>query len=307
VPAAVRHGGDTAIIPAGGGAADEAELIGSIVREFFASEQEEARAAGTIAYMARVLVQVTMPHSDPKSLRVERTNGTLTVRMTAMGEGLPYGSIPRLLMAWMTTEAVRSRERHLVLGSTLTEFLERLELWRSGGPRGDIPRLRRQMLRTFSTAISAMDSSAERDQGSVLPVASSWDLWWNAKAPEQMGLIPSSVTLGQEFFDAAISSPVPVDMRALQALRRSPLALDLYCWLTYRYSYLRKDVAVPWEALHAQFGADYSRIRKFREKAREALADVVAVYPAARFEATTVGLLLKPSAPHVKRLSSARR
>lgn len=297
---AVRQYGDTA-----------PTRFGDIVREFFAGELEEARAAGAVAYMARVLVQVTLPHSDPKVLRIERNNGTLTVRMTALGEGLPYGTIPRLLVAWMTTEAVRTRDRQLVLGATLNDFLRQLDLVRTGGPRGDITRLRRQMLRTFTTAVSAMDSGrhvgGRRDRGMVLPVAASWDLWWDAKAPDQMGLLPSTVTLGQDFFEATITNPVPVDMRALQALRRSPLALDFYCWLTYRMSYLRRDVTVPWEALHAQFGADYASMRKFRQKAREALRSVASAYPLARFDPATHGLVLQPSPPHVRqRLAPAR-
>lgn len=281
-----------------------------MVREFFAGEMEEARSAGTIAYMARVLVQVTMPHRDPGVLRIERSNGSLTVRMTALGEGLPYGTIPRLLAAWMTTEAVRTRERQLVLGQTLNDFLLQLDLGRGGGVWGDITRLRRQMLRTFSTAVSAMDtrstSRGTRDWGTILPVAATWDLWWDAKAPDQLGLLASTVTLGEQFFEAAISRPVPIDMRALQLLRQSPLALDLYCWMTYRMSYLRKDLNVPWEALHAQFGADYGSIRKFRQNVRRALLQVTTAYPAARFEAATSGLLLQPSPPHVRPLLISR-
>jgi hypothetical protein len=122
-----------------------------------------------------------------------------------------------------------------------------------------------------------------------------------------LGLLPSTVTLGQEFFESALRSPIPVDLRALQALRRSPLALDFYCWLTYRMSYLRRDVTVPWEALHAQFGADYASVRKFRQKARQALRSVASAYPLARFDPDGRGLVLHPSPPHVRqRLALAR-
>ena len=98
--------------------------------------------------------------------------------------------------------------------------------------------------------------------------------------------------------------PVPVDMRALRLLRRSPMALDYYTWLTYRYSYLRKPTTVPWEAQHAQFGADYGRLRDFRSKAIEALAKVHSVYPDARFDAAQAGLTLRPSPTHIPRLRS---
>ena len=47
-------------------------------------------------------------------------------------------------------------------------------------------------------------------------------------------------------------------MLALKLLKRSPLALDIYFWLTYRMSYLQKDTLIPWEFLQMQFGAYYA-------------------------------------------------
>ena len=41
---------------------------------------------------------------------------------------------------------------------------------------------------------------------------------------------------------------------------RSPMALDLYSWLTYRMSYLERLTGIPWGALQLQFGADYPYI-----------------------------------------------
>ena len=66
------------------------------------------------------------------------------------------------------------------------------------------------------------------------------------------------------FFEEITRSAVPVDLRAIRHLQRSPLAIDLYVWLTYRMSYLRTPTVVPWEGLQGQFGADYGRPRDFR-------------------------------------------
>ena len=42
-------------------------------------------------------------------------NGPYTLYMTAIGDNkLPYGSLPRLLMAWISTEAVQTQSRELV-------------------------------------------------------------------------------------------------------------------------------------------------------------------------------------------------
>ena len=54
-------------------------------------------------------------------------------------------------------------------------------------------------------------------------------------------------------------------LRVLKALR-SPMAIDLYCWLTYRNSYLRKPCRIPWAALAAQLGADYSEGKNFKNE-----------------------------------------
>jgi Plasmid encoded RepA protein len=51
--------------------------------------------------------------------------------------------------------------------------------------------------------------------------------------------------------------PVPVDMRALKALKRSPLALDLYAWLSYEAYRAHRNAKprfVGWDKLHEQFG-----------------------------------------------------
>ena len=93
---------------------------------------------------------------------------------------------------------------------------------------------------------------------------------------------------------------VPVDQRAIGQLKGSPLALDLYSWLTHRMSYLRNPTLVPWKGLQAQLGADYARPRDFRRRALAHLEDVVATYPELRIQGERGGLRLYPSPPHVK-------
>ena len=46
---------------------------------------------------------------------------------------LPYGNFPRLLLAWVCTEAVRTRSRVLVLGDSLSEFMRTLGVYSSDG------------------------------------------------------------------------------------------------------------------------------------------------------------------------------
>jgi len=273
--------------------------LSELVIELLGREVEEAKAAGELGYYARILTQATLPHSRPDGASVTRRNGSLTLRMAALGPGLPYGSVPRLLLAWVTTEAVRTKERELVLGDHLAGFMRQLELVPTGGRWGTIPRLRPQMVRLFSTAVGVIYDGPGETSGVGWLVADQYRLWWDPKSPDQAALWQSTVTLGEKFYDMLVERPVPVDMRALKALRRSPLALDLYTWMTYRYSYLKRPTTIPWEGLQAQFGADYGRRRDFKAKAIEALAKVHGIYGEARFEADDAGLTLRPSPTHV--------
>jgi len=109
------------------------------------------------------------------------------------------------------------------------------------------------------------------------------------------------ILLGQDFFEEITRSAVPIDLQAIHQLKGSPFAIDLYVWLTYRMSYLRKPTVIPWEGLQGQFGADYAQLRDFRRKALERLAEVLYVYPTVRLGQNDTGLVLYPSPPHIQR------
>jgi len=280
--------------------------LDKLVRQALMIEAEEARQAGAVRFMARALTQATMPHRRIQAPVFKRQNGSFSLAMLAHPDvGLPYGSIPRLLLSWMTTEAVRTRSPNLELGPTLSAFMAELGLARRGGERGDITRFRNQTIRLFCSTVSCRYEDKAHDAGANLNIVEKYSLWWNPKTPNQMPLWKSTVTLGNSFFNEIINRPVPIDMRALKALKRSPLALDIYCWLTYRLSYLRKPAEIPWAALQMQFGADYTHTRQFKAAFLEHLRAVLILYPEANVEGGELGLLLKPSKPHVAQLPPA--
>jgi hypothetical protein len=88
-------------------------------------------------------------------------------------------------------------------------------------------------------------------------------------------------------------------MRALKALKRSPLALDLYAWISYKswnVTRLKKPQAVPWELLHAQLGADYAELRNFKLKATAAIRKIIDVQPEFRIALSPGTIQLRPCA-----------
>jgi len=113
------------------------------------------------AFMARQLVQCTLPHSNPGNVALwSRRNGNslLTLQPGSKGGkllGYPYGVLPRLLLFWLVTEAVREKRRRICLGKSLSQFMRQLGLDPGrGGKRSDATRLKNQMDRLFRARIS---------------------------------------------------------------------------------------------------------------------------------------------------------
>ena len=277
--------------------------IDKFITKALAIEAEEARKAGMLGFMARVLTMATLPHKATPGSEFKRHNGAFRLTILAPSDvGLPYGSIPRLLLSWVTTEAVRTRSPVLELGPTLSAFMDDLGYTPTGGEKGDITRLRNQMTRLFSSSISCIYDDKNKTRIVNVNLVKEACLWWDPKTPDQLPLWKSTITLGTDFFNEIIEKPVPIDIRALKLLKRSPMALDIYCWLTHRLFYLQKPVEIPWAGLQLQFGADYKLTRQFKEAFLQHLRAVLVVYPDAKVEEGTRGLILKPSKPHVARM-----
>jgi hypothetical protein len=256
--------------------------------------QQDAPSDQDKAFLARQLVQTTLPHADPGNVPVwSRTNGNITLLIQqgykANGEGVghPYGTIPRLLMYWMTTEAVRTKSPRLVLGDSLAAFMEELGLdSRGGGARSDRARLEQQMRRLFAARISFEGTIQEEDMGAevveYMPIARRTVFWWNQKDPGQKTLWESYVELDSEFFRAITANPVPVDLRALRAIKRSPLALDLYSLLTYqafRSSKSGRPVFMTWRQMQNALGTSYADHTDLKKAVKLALNKIAVVYP----------------------------
>lgn len=272
---------------------------------------ERAADAGALGFMAKFLVQTTLPHSAQTGTPYVRTDGNFSLRITDVGTtGLPYGSYPRLILIWMTTEALRTGNRELELGSSLSRFMAQLGLQATGGHRGTIPRFRDQMQRLVGAAISTCWSSDANGEnhfdGENLLVADRFHLWWTPQKLPTESLAKSSVTLSVNFSEQLIAAPVPLDLRTVKALKKSPLALDLYAWATRRVSYLSRPTLISWESLRRSFGAGYADTPQghscFRAKAVEAFRRIAMVYPELKIEDNENGLLLRPSGPHIPKV-----
>lgn len=302
-----------------------------LIEAQLAIDAEDAAQAGQLGFMARAMVIATMPHKDPKVQTFFRKNGDFSLRMTAGGgAGLPFGIYPRLLMSWVTTEAVRRRSPTLYIDDSMAWFLKSVLGVNSatGGKSGTLTRITEQMKRLFGALITAEYEVAERRyalRNVVLAdellldkreLSSNWQAagqgqggsegaLWTPQKESEAGQWYSCVKLSQRFYDEIIERPVPIDLRAYKALRNSPLAMDAYTWMTFRLSYTtRRTRPIRWEGLQWQMGSGYPFTeqgrRDFKKAFLKALKAAHTVYPEARFEIAEQGLVLLPSPTSVK-------
>ena len=265
-----------------------------------------------LGFMARLMALCSLPRTNPRDqLQYKRVNGPYKLIVFSSGETrLPYGNLPRLLLAWVSTEAVKTQSPVLVLGNSLAEFMRKLGIKDdSGSPRGDRTRLRNQMDRLFSATLQFIyegrgpDDSTQVKDTFTSPVTRKTHLVWNPKRPNEPVLWESKIELGWDFFHEIIRHPVPLDMNTLKALKRSSLGLDLYLWVAYRTFMLKRPLRLSWRQLYRQFGADPAKaddntaVQHFRTDSLRELKKIKTAWPDLNYATGRGVLILYPSAP----------
>ena len=261
-----------------------------------------------LGFMARLMALCSLPRTNPGDrLRYVRRNGPYTLVMNAGGlQKLPFGNLPRLLLAWVSTEAVRTQSRDLVLGASLSEFMRKLGVYSTSG--GVQTRLRNQMKRLFHCQVELIYEDEYGERSVASRIADRTEFWWNPKRPDEPMLWESKIELGEKFFDEIIRCPVPLDMNILKALKRSSLGLDLYLWVTYRTFALKWPLRLSWRHLYRQFGVDPAKanenrtVQAFRTDCLRELIKIKAAWPDLNYATGKGVLILSPSTPSIPRL-----
>jgi hypothetical protein len=268
--------------------------------------------AQDMGFMARMLTLCSLPRTNPGDrMQYKRQNGPYKLIMIAGGDNkLPYGNLPRLLLAWVCTEAVRTKEKRLILGQSLSVFMRQLGIESdSGGSRGDRTRLKNQIDRLFNCHIDMIYETREGKASTGGRLAPKSMLWWDYKQPTQDTLWKSWIELGEELFQEIVTHPMPIDMGILKTLRRSSLGLDLYMWLSYKtftlYSQNRKPERLAWDQLYRQFGADpalaedKNTVQNFRKDALREIAKLKLCWPTLDVRTTTGALEVRGCQPSI--------
>ena len=274
-----------------------------------------SEAAADLGFMGRTMALCSLPRTNPGNrLQYKRVNGPFKLIMTATGDHkLPFGNFPRLILAWVCTEAVRTQSREVVLGKSLSEFMRTLGMEPvGGGATGARTRLRNQMRRLFSAHVRLIHEHEHGEQFVSSAIADRGEFWWNERKPDQPVLWESKIELGEDLFNEIISHPMPLNMNTLTALKRSPLGLDLYLWAVYRTFPLRAPLRLTWRQLYQQFGSDPDRARdkrtvlNFRMDCLRELKKIKLAWPELNYSTAPGVLILYPSTPTIAPLNQGQ-
>ncbi|MCY4593888.1 MAG: replication protein RepA [Bryobacterales bacterium] len=259
-------------------------------------------------FVMRLLMLCALPRTNPRrrAKYVRRHGAYKLVIMPNPDHGLPYGPLPRLILAWMCSEAAWTQARSLAPGRSLHDFMKRIGLPDAGGVP-EARRLQNQLDRLcdIMVEISYPDDGEERVVSGL--VVDHRELWWNPERPQEPAARENRVLLGSRLYRGALRHPVPVDIRTLRELAHSPLGLDLYSFLACRGFSMAGPRLLTWVQLYELLGdhpakvADGDVVNSFRTRCLREIRKIQTSWPGLQYRVVRGGLEVGPSEPPVTR------
>jgi Plasmid encoded RepA protein len=246
----------------------------------------------------------SLPHKPQQAPTWRREGHNLTLVLQAGVDriersiGLPYGSYARFILLFLQSEAIRSGSREIALGRSMRIWLGHMGLSIGGETYRRVNEQARRISACTLMFFSDRKGSELMRRGGFVDGA----ITMTDALGDQPGLWQERVLLNEEFYRALRDHPVPLSESALRAIGPRSMVIDVYIWLAYRLHALKRDVEIGWPALHAQFGAGYTRLRAFRAQFLEALNLAAAVYPEANLSIGERGVILRPSRPAIAKV-----
>ena len=243
----------------------------------------------SVGFYTQLLTMATFPHKSPSKKQPVwyRKNDSYTLKIKQdwdidkdEGVGFPSGSYPRLFLTYLIERAVKTKNRKIYLGD-LSEFMKNIGLEPRNGRQRKL--VKNQLQRLFRSTIT-FEHDGEMNgkkfhRWQNLNIASGGFFFWeDHKGIEDFDLEKGYILLTQEFFESVMAFPLPIDLRILKNIKKSPLALDLYMWATSKVYQVnkgtKKSVFIPWDDLHLQMGAEYKSLKEFVRKCKKHFATI---------------------------------
>ena len=268
---------------------------------------EQVWGSSSLMFNHALLCSVGLPHRNPgDSVReYQKTSGAVSLQLTAgsvaeplggfVSVGLPFGAKARLVLLELCSSAIKNQSPIVEVADSFTAFARELGFSTCGK---SLKNLRQQVVRMSVVSMRIAKNKGDyidTFQGSVFSN-------FRADLPRderQQTLFPSYVEFSPKFYESLVAHAVPLQMEAISGLKHSSRALDIYCWLAHRLWRLDKPASVKWTSLRFQFGDRTQDMKSFKKMFKKALKQVLFVYPDARVDGISGGVLLYPSKPPV--------
>ena len=168
--------------------------------------------------------------------------------------------------------------------------------------------MREQLLRLADARVTVKEDDGVRARGQHTQIMDEWDLWFDARDPNQGSFIESYIKLTPQFFQHIVEAPIPIDLAVLRQLTK-PRSMDIYIWLTVKQFWLSKNnrdsYLFTWDMMAQSFatkelvsGQDWVN---FRNEIKKAIHDVQAVWPECGIEADLKGVTVTKTSPSVEK------
>ena len=295
------------------------EAVKELARRQEHDAAQELLQAQDVGYTSKLFVQALFPYrkTEGNNRTVETPQGTITILSQ---RGVPYGKYPRLIMAYIITRAVANAGRlkegkitheeacRIPLGHSMSHFLQAIGITGrgTGGATGNLSKIRDQLLRLASSAITVQSDDGVHARGRNTQILEDWNLWFDPRDPNQGSFMESELVLTPQFFKHIAEAPIPIDLNILRELNK-PRSMDIYIWLTVKQYWLAKNnreaYTFTWDMIAANFATSEitstTQMRDFRRRTKEAIEEVSKVWPNSGIEANTDGVTVTRTAPSV--------
>lgn len=258
-----------------------------IVREVI---EAEGPSPDNLRYLPTPLAICGLPYRrlPEDQIEFERRQGRMSLVVASgklmapngkrVAQPIPWGPKARLIMAHLSTEALKSGSATVETADSLSGFMRDMGFDVTGGERGSLSPFKEQLraLAACRMEFSAWDGkrSAMVDVRPLKKV----ELWFGDD-PNQRSLWPTKVTFSDDYFRELKNHALPIDIRALRAFAGSARKLDLLFWITYRITRLDTHLVLGWKPLKEQFGDGFARERAFRAQLADDLASLKELFP----------------------------
>ncbi|AKK07410.1 Plasmid encoded RepA protein (plasmid) [Corynebacterium mustelae] len=272
-----------------------------------------------IGYTSNLFVQALFPYKKSTDTIRAVHNGPNTITVLSIN-GVPYGKYPRLIMAYIITQAVENagkvrhglmteeEARRIPLGHSMNGFLEKIGITTrgTGGSKGTLTILREQMLRIASSVITVQRRTENRTLGKNSPIIDQWDLWFDPGNPDQVALEESYIMLTKEFYERIKNAPIPIDLNIFRELGK-PRAMDLYVWLTLKKYWLHNRPETQYQFTWSDMAANFATkkltttqdLAHFRQEIKKSIATILTHWPDAGITADTTGVTIHAGQPSI--------